>query len=228
MRGGRFHAVRELLAVALAPADGALLLGEREARPLAQVVHVALREDVAPAREVGVLGADQRDRGARLALGVLGAVDEAGQVAAVEVPEAGHILDQRGGAAQLAAHLQGQLEVQVDALREDVEQHVAARGGGAQRAVLERAERPQAARPAPGRDAVPELRSQAHRADQPRAAVERGELRRERRHAREDARRSGRIVDAQHHEARVRARLGDDPGLRIGAGHGRPPGPGSE
>ena len=86
--------------------------------------------DVAAAGEVRVLVADQRGRDARPRAGrVLGAVDEAQQVALVEVLEAVHLVDARWPRRRSRSHqLRGQLEAQVHPPGADVEQQVARRG----------------------------------------------------------------------------------------------------
>ena len=106
-----------------------LLLRTESAAQRREVVHVALREDVAAARELAILGADQRHAGALLALGVLGAVDEAGEIAGVEVAEAVHLVHHLDRVAELRADPQRQLEVEVGPLRDDVQQQIAAGAG---------------------------------------------------------------------------------------------------
>src|SRR3546814_10793403 len=58
--------------------------------PGRHVVHVALNVHVAPAREIGILGADHGGVVGGRAGGVLGAVDETEQIAVVEIVEAVH------------------------------------------------------------------------------------------------------------------------------------------
>ena len=65
------------------------------------VVHVLLHVDVAAAREVGVLVADLGGGHRQWSVRVLGAVDEAEQVAVVEELEAVHFVDDGDGASAL-------------------------------------------------------------------------------------------------------------------------------
>jgi hypothetical protein len=90
-------------------------------------VDVLLHDDVAAAGEQRVLVA--HDDGVRrgVALGVLGAVDEAEEVAQVERAEAVDLVGDPRRAAQARAQVLGQLEAQVEAVRADVEQQVAGR-----------------------------------------------------------------------------------------------------
>ncbi len=85
MGGGRLRPARELLAVPFSAADHFLLLPDGETHPLGQIVHVALREDEAPAVKARVFLSDQGRSGALAALRILRAVDEDSEVARIEV-----------------------------------------------------------------------------------------------------------------------------------------------
>jgi hypothetical protein len=185
-----------------------------------EVVHVALREDVAAARERGVLAADQRRCGARArAARILGAVDEAGEIARVQVGEAVHLLDQLGARAERRAQTHCQLEVQVVPLRGDVQQQVGRRRGRGVIARGDRAERTQPARPRSGRRRVPERAAEGDAARELRLRAEAGDVARERRCARGDARELRAIArelgHAQHEKERAGSGGGQDHGSRL-------------
>lgn len=91
---------------------------------------VLLHDDVAASRTIGVLVGDEhgvRDRGAD---GVGGAVDEAQQVAGVEVAEALRIVHYLRGITELEKKLALKLEADVAAVGADVEEQVAGCGHG--------------------------------------------------------------------------------------------------
>ena len=97
---GGLRRVVELDVRELRAADDQLLLLGLDGVPLRQVVDVLLDEDVAAARRVGILVADDRRLDRLLADRILGAVDEAGEVAVVEVAEAVSLVDRSDGAAR--------------------------------------------------------------------------------------------------------------------------------
>ena len=80
-----------------------------------EVVQVLLHDDVAAAGEVRILVADQGGRARRPADRVLGAVDEAHQVAVVEVLEAVDLVDDGAESADRLITRRCQLEAQVHA-----------------------------------------------------------------------------------------------------------------
>ena len=112
-----------------APDDGLLLLGGQGA-PGLEVVHVLLHDDVAAAGGGGVFLGDE-DRGRHGGTdGVGGAVDEAEEVAHVEVAEADCLVDDGGGVAEEVHQLSLELEAEISPLRAYVEEDVARRRGG--------------------------------------------------------------------------------------------------
>ena len=95
VRVGRLDVVLKLDVVQLPAADDPFLDLRCQAVPGGVIVDVLLDHDVAAAGERLVLVADDRRRDARLAVRVLGAVHEAGQIAEVEIAEAVRLVDQR-------------------------------------------------------------------------------------------------------------------------------------
>ena len=125
VRVRRLRLVVELDVGELRAADDQLLLLGRERLPLREVVDVALHEHVAPAGEVGILVADDRGLDRLLPHRVLGAVDEAGQVAVVEVAEPVRLVDRGDRALEPRHDLGRELEAEVHPLGADVEEDVA-------------------------------------------------------------------------------------------------------
>ena len=113
----------------LLAADDLFLLLDRDFVPLLHVVQVLLHDDVAAALERLVLVADQRGVARGLGHRVFRAVDEAEQVAVVEILEALGRVGHRHRAFQPRHDQRGQLETEVHALGAQVEQQVAGRGG---------------------------------------------------------------------------------------------------
>jgi hypothetical protein len=73
-------------------ADDPLLLGNRYAVPGRQVMQVFLHDHIAAAGEVRVLVADDRRCDGRTIDGIFRAVDEADEIAIVEIAEAVHLV----------------------------------------------------------------------------------------------------------------------------------------
>ncbi len=91
-------------------------------------MQVLLHDDITGAGECRVLlGGDRHRRLGRRAGGVLGAVDEAEQVALVPVFEAVHLVDDRDHTGQPLQDLGSQFEAQEELPGADVQQHVAVR-----------------------------------------------------------------------------------------------------
>ncbi len=122
---GRLHVVAEFDVVELGAADHPLLLGDRQRFPTRHVVQVLLHVHIAAAGEIGVLVADLGGADGKRSVRVLGAVDEAEQVAIVEEPEAVHLVDDGDRTGHRLDHLAGQLEAHVEHLGADVEQQIA-------------------------------------------------------------------------------------------------------
>ena len=131
---------------------------------------VLLDEDVAAAGEGLVLLADDRRRDRVLADRVLGAVDEAGEIAVVEVPEPVHLVDRGDSPAQPRHDQRRQLEAEVEPIGADVEEDVA---GSRDRDARPRGDRPERMEPGGARrpeEYVPPIR--AERDDTAEPAVE--------------------------------------------------------
>ena len=126
---------------------------------VAEVVQVLLHDHVAAAGEVGILVADGRRLVGRRPGRILGAVDEAEQVALVEVLEAVGLVDDVGPAGQPVHQLRGQLEAQIHPSGPEVEQQVARRGDGGVPGADDLPERVQLGRPRAAEQPVPQSRT---------------------------------------------------------------------
>ena len=164
--------VVDLDVVDLGPAHDRLLLFGRERGPAGHVVQVLLDHDVAAARELGVgIGRDQRRVG-QLRSGRVGrAVDEAQQVARVEVTKAGRVVDDLRGVLDEVQQLALELEGHVLALGAQVEEQISWRRRRHVHRTPDRRERPQLHRALPGRQAIPQRRPDPDDARQPPAQV---------------------------------------------------------
>ena len=129
--------VGELHVGELVAAERRLLLLDGDRVPLRQVVDVLLDDDVAAAGEVRVLVADEDGVDGELVLGIGGAVDEAEDVALVEVAERVDLVDDVDVALELAHQLAGEFEAHIRPVRADVEEEVAGRRRGDVLAALE-------------------------------------------------------------------------------------------
>ena len=98
----------------------------------------------------------------RLTRRVLRAVDEADEIAVVEIAEAMHFVDGRDRVAEPRHDLRRQLEAEVHALGADVEQEIARRGDRMARSGADLAERMQLRRPRRAEQPVPGVRADAH------------------------------------------------------------------
>lgn len=217
VRVGGLHVVGQLDVLQLGTADHPLLLLDRQRVPGGEVVQVLLHDDVAAALELRVLVADHH-RGERgVALRVLGAVDEAHQVALVEVLEAVHLVGDGHGAPQPVHQPGGQLEAEVGPAGADVEQHVArgGRGGVARPAQLLEGVEPGRARP--GEQAPPGVRTDPRHTGQAGVRHPEAHGAAERRHVLEEVvhRLLPARVDGQHQEDGALRDRGED-GLRLG------------
>ena len=137
---GSFLGVGLLDVGELVASDDALLGLGGESVPALHVVEVFLNNDVAPAAEGGVLLADDGGVACGLAAGVFGAVDEAEDVAVVEVAEAVGLVGDGDVIAECVHDVGGELEAEVDAFGADVEEEVAGCGDGVATAGAELAE----------------------------------------------------------------------------------------
>ena len=166
MRVGRLDVVRHLDVGQLGAPDHLLLLLDGQRVPRVHVVHVLLHDDVAAAGEAGIGVADQGGHPGGAADRVLGAVDEAEQVALVEVAEPVHLVGHRGGAGQPGHDLAGELEAHVHPLVPDVKEQVALCGGSPVGSSGELAERMQLGRARSGEQPVPRARANPGHAGQ--------------------------------------------------------------
>ncbi len=96
--------------------------------PGVEIVQVLLHDDVAAAGEVGIFLTDQHGCRCGRAGGILGAVDEAQQVAFVEVFEAMHLVDDLGVRSEPRGQLARELKAQIHPPGPDVEEQIAGRG----------------------------------------------------------------------------------------------------
>ena len=154
----------------LGPADDLLLFLDGHVVPSLQVVKVLLHDHVAAAGEGRVLLADDGGVDGGLVHRILRAVDEAEQVAIVEVLEAVHFVGRGDGAAEPRHDLRRQLEAQIHARGADMKQDVARRRDGVMLAA-DLAERMQVLRPRRAEQPVPGVGAESHDAGQPAVEV---------------------------------------------------------
>ena len=166
---GQLDVVGHLDVGQLRAPDRLLLILGAQRVPGGHVVQVLLHDDVAAAGEVRIGVADQRRRPGRPADRVLGAVDEAEQVALVEVAESVHLVHHGDRPGQPGHGLGDELKTQVHPLVPDVEEQVTRRGGGMVHGAGERAERVQLGRARAGEQAIPGARGDAGDAGHRRA-----------------------------------------------------------
>lgn len=158
---GRLDVVGEFHVGELRAPDDLLLLVRRQRVPRPQVVQVLLDDHITAALEGGVLFADEHGVGGRPALGVLAAVDEAEQVAVVEVLESMDFVDDRDRAVQSFHDQPGEFEAEVHAAGPEVEQEVSRRGRGPVAPARQLGERVQLLGARPAEQPVPGRRSDA-------------------------------------------------------------------
>ena len=217
MRVGRLVLVGELDVVEFGAAERRLLLLDRELVPADQVVGVLLDQQVAAAGvgRVVVLGDHHRVLGVA-ALGVLGAVDEAEQVALVEGAEAVHLVDDADALVEAVGDQPRQLEAEVEATGADVEEEVAGgRGRGVHRAA-QFLERMEFGRQRRVEEALPEGRPDADHAAEPgvrRAEADRAAQAAEVRQQVEDLFLAARVDADRQEDRRVGERREDRLGL---------------
>ena len=125
VRRRRLDRVVELDIGELGSADDALLRLRGQRVPGAEVVEIFLHDHVAAAGERGVLAADDRGFGRFRAARILGSVDEAQEVAVVEVAEAVNLVDRRHGVAKPRHDLRRHLEAEVHPPGANMEQKIA-------------------------------------------------------------------------------------------------------
>src|SRR5215470_17359468 len=216
--------VVELDIIGLRPTDDALLFLGGNRSPFGEVGHVALDRDVATAGVVRVLIANDGPQHARLAVGVLRAVDEADQVAIVHIREAVRLVDDSHRVAELPHRQPDQLVAEVAPLGADVQEHVALRRWRRARTVAQRPKGMQLLRaPAPGREALPGIRAESDDAAQLRGGVAASDTANKCRHQRANLAHAHcvrlRRPDAQGQEDSAAARRGETGYLRFSHRH---------
>ncbi len=127
-----------------------------------KIVKIFLRDHVAAAGECGILRADERGVDHRLPTRIFGAVDEAQEVAVIEVAKAVHLVDRRDRVAELRHDLRRDLETQVHPLGADMKQEVSRRCDRVARSGPELAERVKFGRARVAEQPVPGVGADAH------------------------------------------------------------------
>jgi hypothetical protein len=160
---------------------------------------------------VRVLIANDGPQHARLAVGVLRAVDEADQIAIVHVSEAVRLVDDPHRVAELPHDQPDQLVAEVAPLGTHVQEHIAVRRRRRARTVVQRVKGMQLLRPpAPGHQAPPGIRAESDDAAQLRGGVAASDTADKSRHHRADLSRACcirlRRPDAQGQEYSAAAR----------------------
>ena len=161
VRVRRLHRVGHLDVLELAAPDDPLLLVHGQLAPRGEVVRVLLHDDVAATGELRILVADEHRRCGRGPLRVLRAVDEAQQVALVEVLEAVRLVDDVGVTAEAIHDLAAQLEAHVHVMRAHMQEQVARRRGSHVVRAVQCLERVQPLRPGCAEHPVPQQRADA-------------------------------------------------------------------
>src|SRR3984893_10431348 len=124
VRRRRFYRVVQFDVGQLAAADDALLHLRGERVPSVQVMEIFLHDYVAAPSERGILLADECGVDHRFATRILGAIDEAQEVAVIEVPKAMNLVDRRDRFAEARHNLRRHFEAKIHPLRADMEQQV--------------------------------------------------------------------------------------------------------
>jgi hypothetical protein len=91
---------------------------------------IFLHHHIAPTSELGILFSDDYRVDRCLTGGIFRSVDEADEIAVVEVAESMHFVGGRNGIANARHDLRRQLEAQIKALCTDMKQQVARRSDG--------------------------------------------------------------------------------------------------
>ena len=152
------------------PTDDFLLLLDRQLVPSLQVMQVLLHDHVAAAGEGGILLADDGGVDRSLFHRILRSVDEADQVAIIEVVEAVHFVRRGDRVAEPRHDLRRQFEAQIHSCGADMKEDVARRRDGVMPAA-DLAERMQVLRPRRAEEPVPSVGAERHDARQPSLEV---------------------------------------------------------
>ena len=158
----RFDGVVEFDVGKLGPADNALLSFRRQRVPSANVVQVFLHDHIAAAGECGVFCADIDGIVGLLGRRIFRTVNEAEEIAVVEIAKAMDFIDRRGRVADPGHDLGRQLEAQIHALGANVEEEIAGRGNRMARASLDLAKGVQLRRPRLAKETIPRVRANSH------------------------------------------------------------------
>lgn len=142
--------------------DRTFLLFDRQRIPRLEIVQVLLHDHITAVGEVRVAVTDQNCGNGVVVLGVLGAVDEPQEVAAVEVAEAVGFVDDLRDTTQAIVDLRHEFEAQVHRRRPHVEQEVARGGGRVVCVAVQRYEFVEFGGARPGEQSVPQRRSDPH------------------------------------------------------------------
>src|SRR5262249_52997982 len=113
VRRRRLYRVVQFDVGQLAAADDALLRLRRQRVPSVQIVEIFLHDHIAATGECGILLTDERGVDHRLATRILSAVDEAQEVAVIEVTKAVDLVDRRDRVAEACHDLRRHLEAKV-------------------------------------------------------------------------------------------------------------------
>src|SRR3989449_1903625 len=127
-------------------------------------MEVLLHDDVAAAGECGILLADERGFDGLLPLGILRPIDEADEVAAVEVTEPMYLVHRGDGGSKPGRNLRRELEAQVHSTRSHVEKDVARSGDRMALPCLEFAKRSQLGGTRRSEESVPRSGAKRHHA----------------------------------------------------------------
>ena len=164
MGGCRLHGIVELDVRKLGAPDNALLGFGGEHVPTGHIVQVFLHDHVAAAGEESIFGAQISGIDRRLRRRVLGAIDEADEIAVVEIAKTMHFIDHGNGLAEPGHDLRCQLEAEIHALGANVEEEIAGRGDGMARAGPDFPKRMQFRRPRLTKEPVPRVGSNTYHA----------------------------------------------------------------
>lgn len=155
MRVRWFDVVRNFDVRQFCAADDFLLFLRGQRVPGGEVVHVLLNDHIAAAREIAVLVTDEHRVGRDVTLGVLGAVDEAEEVALVEVLETVHLVHHGDRSVEAFADQLGQFETEIHVVRSHMEEQVTRGGRGSVPGARQRHEGMQIARAGSLEEPVP-------------------------------------------------------------------------
>ena len=164
--GGRLHRIVQLDVGELGPAYDFLLLRDGKVIPSRKVMQILLHDHVTAACEGRVLFSDDGGTDGALIHRILRPIDEAEQVAIVEVTETVYLVDDGNGTVEPRHDLCRQLEAQIHAYGADMQQNVPWRGDRVMAAVY-LTERMQSFRLGCPEETIPRVGAKRHDARQP-------------------------------------------------------------